>query len=121
MVPSRTSSLVVEGLMTWTGGSAGVEYVDLLPGLAKYLSNHRDLTLEGLLENPPPRVGSVDVGYDGLAVVCKIVFGRAGLAGLRALLSAGSDPRTVVSTAARALGVSPAELNSMWRKECGVR
>jgi hypothetical protein len=121
LIPSGTSGLVMEGLMTWTGGSVGLEYVDLLPGLAKYLSNHPELTLEGLLKNPPPRVGSLDVGNGGIAVLCKMVFGRAGLAGLRALLSAGSDPRTVVSTAAQALGVSPAELDSMWRKETGVR
>lgn len=121
LIPSGTSGLVMEGLMTWTGGSAGHEYVDLLPGLAQYLSNHPELTLEGLLKNPPPRVGSLDVGYSGLAVLCKMVFGRAGLAGLRALLSAGSDPGTVVSTAAQTLRVSPAQLNSMWRKESGVR
>jgi len=121
LVPRGASGLVVEGLMTWTGGSAGLEYVDLLPGLAKYLSNHPELTLEGLLENPPPRVGSLDVGYDGLAALCKMVFGHTGLAGLRALLSAGSDPSRVVSVAAKTLGVSSAELNTMLRKECGVR
>ena len=120
LIPSGTSSLVMEGLMTWTGGSVGLEYVDLLPGLAQYLSNHPELTLEGLLKNPPPRAGSLDVGYSGLAVLCKMVFGRAGLSGLRALLSAGRDPGTIVSTAAKALGIPPAHLDSLWRRQCGV-
>lgn len=112
--------LVAEGLMTWTGGSAGLDYAELLPGLAEYLSDHPTLSLQNVLENPPPRRGNLDVGYSGLAVLCKMVFDRAGLPGLRVLLSAGRDPSTIVSTAAQALGVSAAELNSMWRKESGV-
>ncbi|MHC4147078.1 MAG: hypothetical protein ACYSUD_20190 [Planctomycetota bacterium] len=83
--------------MTWTAGSAGLEYVDLLPGLAQYLSNHPELTLESLLENPPRRVGSLDVCCGGLAVLCKMVFDRAGLPGLRALLSTGRDLSTIAS------------------------
>ena len=119
-VSRRTSGLVAEGLMTWTGGSAGLEYAELLPGLARYLSDHADLTLQSLLENPPPRVGSLDVGYGGLAVLCKLVFDRKGLPGLRALLSAGRDPSTIVTTAAQTLSVSTAELNSLWRRQSGV-
>ena len=119
-VSRGTSLLVGEGLMTWTGGSAGLDYAELLPGLAMYLSDHPELTLQSLLENPPPRVGSVDVGYDGLSVLCKMVFDRAGLPGLRALLSAGRDPSTVVGAAAQALGVSPTELDSLWRRQSGV-
>jgi len=107
--------------MTWTGGSAGLDYADLLPGLARYLSDHPELTLQSLLEDPPPRVGSLDVGYDGLAVLCKMVFDHSGLPGLRALLSAGTDPSTIVATAAQALGIPPAGLDSLWRRECGVQ
>jgi hypothetical protein len=121
LVPRGASGLVVEGLMTWTGGSAGIAYAELLPALAQYLSRHQELTLEALLENPPPRVGSLDVGYDGLAALCKMVFDRSGVAGLRSMLAAGGDPSTVVGAAAKTLKVSPAELNAMWRKECGVR
>jgi hypothetical protein len=107
--------------MTWTGGSAGLDYADLLAGLAQYLTDHPDLTLQGVLEQPPARVGTLDVGYSGLAVLCKLVFDRAGLRGLRAVLSAGRDPSTIVGTAAKAVGVSPAQLNVMWRKASGVR
>jgi len=118
---SRTHGLVAEGLTTWTGGSAGLDYSDLLPALAQYLSGRPDLSLQRVLEDPPKRRGTLDVGYTGIAVLCKLVFGRAGLPGLRALLSAGRDPETIVRTAAATLGVSPAQLNAMWRKECGVR
>ncbi len=52
---------------------------------------------------------------------CKMVFGRGGLYGLRALLSAGMDPGTIVARAARVLGIAPAELDPQWRKQCGVK
>jgi hypothetical protein len=107
--------------MTWTGGSAGLDYAALLPSLARYLSDHPSLTLHGVLENPPSRRGTLDVGYDGLAVLCKMLFDRAGVPGVRAVLSAGRDPGAIVSAAAKALGVSPARVESMWRKECGAR
>ncbi|MGH7724968.1 MAG: hypothetical protein ACREOU_06020 [Candidatus Eiseniibacteriota bacterium] len=120
-ISSQTHRLVSEGLMTWTGGSAGLDYAELLPALAQYLSDHPELSLQGVLENPPLRRGGLDVGYSGLAVLCNMVFDGAGLPGLRALLSAGQDPATIVSSAANQLRLSPAELESRWRKECGVR
>ena len=39
---------------------------------------------------------------------------------VRALLSAGRDPSTIVTTAAQALGIPPAELDSLWRRQSGV-
>jgi hypothetical protein len=120
-VSHGTARLVSEGLMTWTGGSAGLDYAALLPGLARYLADHPDLTLLSLLEDPPPRVGTLDVGYGGLAMLCKLLFDRRGLPGLRALMSAGRDPGTIVSTAAGALGITPAELDSLWRRQSGAR
>jgi hypothetical protein len=121
LVSSATHGLVMEGLMTWTGGSAGLDVSELLPPLARYLADRPKLSLQSVLENPPPRTGTLDVGYDGLAVLCKMVYERRGLRGLRRLLAAGRDPSTIVSTTARVLGVSPAELNVMWRNACGVR
>jgi hypothetical protein len=119
-VTRYTSGLVAEGLMTWTGGSAGLTYAQLLPGLARYLSAHPDITLQSILENPPPRVGSLDVGYDGLAVLCSMVFARNGLRGLRTFLAAGTDSRTVLAAAAQSLAVPPSALDSLWRRQLGV-
>lgn len=98
----------------------GLDYAELLPGLAQYLSDHPELTLQRLLENPPPRAGSLHVGYDGLAVLCKMIFDRSGLPGLRALLSAGRDTGAIVNTAAKALDIPPTELDSLWRRQIGV-
>ena len=75
--------------MTWTGRSAGLEFTQLRPGLQRYLATHRELTLEGLLADPPLRTGSLDVGYAGLAVLCLMVHDVAGLSGLRTLPNAG--------------------------------
>jgi hypothetical protein len=116
-VGPRTAPLLAEGLMTWTGGSAGLDYHQLLPGLRRYLSDNPALTLQALLENPPPRVGSLDVGYDGLAVLCNLVFVKRGLPGLRTTLSAGRKPEDVLDAAAGQVQVTRSSLDSLWRAE----
>ncbi len=112
----KTAGLVQEGLMTWAGGSAGLDFKDLIPGLKHYLDAHRDLTLESIMTNPPPREGTLDVGYDGLAVLCQMVYDAGGIAAIRSLANAGSEPRLVLSTAAQLLSVSPANLDGLWRR-----
>jgi hypothetical protein len=119
-VTDHTSGLVAEGLMTWTGGSAGLTYGQLLPGLLRYLSAHPEMTLQGIMENPPPRIGSLDVGYDGLAVLCSMIFDHGGLRGLRTLLSAGRDSPSVLAAAAQTLGVPRSALDSVWRRRMGL-
>jgi len=116
-----SAGLLAEGLMTWTGGSAGLDYAQLLPGLARYVAEHPDLTLLGIMQSPPTRVGSLDVGYDGMALLCKLVFDGSGLPGLRALLSAGTEPERVLDTAAQRLGVSRQGLDSLWRARALAR
>jgi len=112
----NAAGLVQEGLMTWVGGSAGLDFKDLLPGLNQYLDTHPDLTLEGVLANPPLRKGALDVGYDGFAVLCKMVYDVGGIAGVRSWASAGRDPRAVLTTAARLLNVPETQLNRLWRQ-----
>src|SRR2546430_709541 len=115
LAPLQAAGLVQEGLMTWTGGSAGLDFRDLMPGLKLYLDAHPDLTLERVVTDPPPRSGSLDVGYDGLAVLCQMVYDVGGLAGVRSLASAGRDPSAVLGTAARLLNVPQARLDRLWR------
>jgi len=115
LAPLNAAGLVQEGLMTWTGGSAGLDFHALLPGLKQYLDAHPGLTLESILTDPPPRSGTVDVGYDGLAVLCKMVYDVGGVAGIRILASAGHEPRAVLSTAARLLRVREVLLDRVWR------
>jgi len=115
VVSSLTAPLLIEGLMTWTGGSAGLDYSRLLPGLARYVAGHPGLTLQSVMEHPPPRDGSLDVGYDGLAVLCQLVYLRGGLPALRAILGAGRSADDVLATSARELGVSRTSLDSLWR------
>ncbi len=116
LVGAKTAYLVAEGLMTWTGGSAGLDFKSLMPGLKRYVDTHPDLTLEELLANPPLRQGTLDVGFDGLAVLCEMVYAGGGMPAIRELVSAGQEPGAVVGTAARLLGIRPAELDTQWRR-----
>ena len=116
LVGPKTAYLVSEGLMTWTGGSAGLDFKDLMPGLKRYLDAHPDLTLEHLLVDPPQREGTLDVGYDGLAVLCKMIYDAKGVSGIRELTGAGREPSAVVNTAARLLGIRASELDRRWRE-----
>lgn len=111
-----TTRLVMEGLMTWTGGSAGLEFRELLPDLATYVAAHPDLTLRGILDVPPPRVGTLDVGYDGFAVLCDMIYRAGGIAALREWLQAGREPDQVLGAAARLLGVPTEQLDASWRR-----
>ena len=115
LAPLNAAGPVQEGLMTWTGGSAGVDFQQLIPGLKHYLDDHPDLTLESILTDPPARNGTLDVGYDGLAVLCKMVYDAGGLAAIRSLAGAGREPRAVVTTAARLLNIPEAQLDRRWR------
>jgi hypothetical protein len=107
--------MVMEGLMTWTGGSAGLSFSDLLPGLAGYLGRHPDVTLDTVLTHPPAREGSLDVGYDGAAALCAMVFEKGGNAAVLELLGAGASPAATLGRAAQILSVPPAGLDSLWR------
>jgi len=107
--------LVNEGLATWTGGSAGLRFRELIPALRRYLEAHPDLTLEQIMADSPRREGSLDVGYDGFAVLCELVYAKSGLAGITALADAGRDPTAVLAAAAHAVGVPVEELDQAWR------
>ncbi len=112
---SRPARLVAEGLMTWVGGSAGLSFRQLLPGLDGYLRDHPQLTLASLMADPPQREGSLDPGYDGLAALCAMVNAKGGIAAIRELVTAGPRPSDALATAARLLGARPDSLDALWR------
>jgi len=116
LAPLRPAGLVVEGLMTWTSGSAGLTFKQLMPALNGYLDTHPDVTLESILTDPPPRTGTLDVGYDGVAVLCRMVFDAGGLPAIQDLTRAGREPRQVLVAAARLLKVSEGQLDASWRR-----
>lgn len=113
--------MVMEGLMTWTGGSAGLSFSDLLPGLAGYLALHPEVTLDTVLTHPPTREGSLDVGYDGAAALCAMVFEKGGNAAVLELLGAGASPAATLGRVAHILSVAPAEMDSLWRDWIRIR
>lgn len=118
----QSHRLLVEGLATWVGGSAGLPYQALLPGLASWLSTHPDATLRDIMENPPQRVGTLDVGYDVFAVIVAMAHERGGIRAVRELVQGGPTPADAMRTIARVLGGSEAQVNELWRRRVrGVR
>jgi hypothetical protein len=111
----RTAAAILEGLMTWTGGSAALDFGHLVPGLKAYVQAHPQLTLEAALTTPPPREGTLDVLYDGAAVLCAMVYEKGRVAGIRELVSAGPHLDDALRTAARLLGVRREDLDRLWR------
>jgi hypothetical protein len=86
-----------------------------MPALSRYLVDHPQLTLVQIMADPPRREGSLDVGYDGFAVLCELVYAKSGLAGITAFADAGQDPKAVLDAAAQAIGVSRDQLDAAWR------
>jgi hypothetical protein len=113
--------MIMEGLMTWTGGSAGKTFPELLSGLAGFLAGHPGVTLDTVLTHPPAREGSLDVGYDGAASLCAMVFEKGGNTAVLELLGAGASPAATLARAARILDVPPAGLDSLWRSWIQLR
>lgn len=111
----RAHWLVYEGLATWAGGSAGLAFPDLLPGLQRYVQGHPEITLDSVMTNPPARRGTLDVGYDGFAVLCDMVYAKGGVAALRELGNAGNSSSDALGAAARLLAIPRAHLDSVWR------
>jgi hypothetical protein len=107
--------ILMEGLMTWTGGSAGLSFSELLPGLAGFLARHPEVTLDIVLTHPPAREGSLDVGYDGAAALCAMVFEKGGNTAVLELLGAGPSSAATLARAVGILNVSPASLDALWR------
>ena len=112
---ARYNGLILEGLMTWVGGSGGLDYPHLLPALQAYVQAHAELTLEQLLTDPPPRVGSLDVGYDGAAVLCALVHDRGGDDAVRDFVRSGPTPADVLEAAARLLSAPRDSVDALWR------
>ena len=117
LVSAQTHRLVGEGLATWTGGSGGLDYRHLLPGLRRYLTEHPHASLASVLTDPPTREGSLDVGYDGAAVLCEMVFEKGGVAAVRRLANAGQSPEEVLSVAESILGLDRLRLETEWRAQ----
>jgi len=69
-------------------GRHGVRINTICPGTILSESSrihydaHPEITLEGVLTQPPPRIGTLDIGYDGLAVLCQMVHDAGGLASM---------------------------------------
>lgn len=68
------------------------------------------------MENPPQRVGTLDVGYDVFAVIVAMADARGGITAVRELVKGGPTPADAMRTVARVLGVSETQVDELWQR-----
>ena len=103
--------MVWEGVATWLGGTLGMSSIETRRAYAVYLGEHADVTLDAVLH------ARVDQGFRPAgAAIIQMVYAEKGLAGVKALLSAGPSEDALKATLQRVLGGSWAGIQSRWRQ-----
>ena len=115
------SSLFVEGVATWLGGSLGRPPHALYSLLRDYQAAHPRVTVADLVRGEVPAWGQheTDALYATSALVIDDVFRRGGIAGVRRLAGANGAPDVQLATVREALGLpatDPAALDRWWRQ-----
>jgi hypothetical protein len=112
-VVSGKSVFVGEGIAYWLGGARGQPFPSMVRGLASYLDRQPTVGLRAMLDG----VGSgraASARLPAAAVIFEVVFRSGGDAGVRRFIAALGAEEPSLDTAARALGMQPAELEAAW-------
>jgi hypothetical protein len=105
---------VWEGVATWLGGTLGMSGAETQRTYAGFLKAHPDVTLDGVMH------ATTDQGFRpaGAAFV-RLIYARAGIAGVKALLEAGSSEQDLRAVAERTLGMKWTDVQSGWLSTAG--
>ena len=115
------SSLLVEGVATWLGGSLGRSPHTLYALLRDYQAAHPRVTVADLVRGDVPAWGQheTDALYATSALVIDAVFRRGGIAGVRRLANAKGAADPLLAAIRGELGLSAADsaaLDRWWRQ-----
>ena len=108
---SRTSYFVSEGVPTWLGGTAGMDFPTAARALAAFLGEHPSVSLDSLLS------GSFAIAqvYPAGGVLTAMVFEQGGTAAVKALFNAG-PPAELQVALERQLGRAWPTIVDDWRR-----
>lgn len=106
-----TPYLISEGVPTWLGGTTGMDFPTAARGLAGFLSQHPELTLDSLMTGHFP----VAQFYPAGAVFVDMTFRHGGTAAVKTLFDAGFSPEQFHATAERIYRKRWAEIAADWR------
>ena len=109
---ARTSYLVSEGVPTWIGGTAGMDFSTAARGLAAFLAEHPLVSLDSMLSGQFPNAQFYPAG----AVLTAMVFDRGGVAAVRGLFDAGRTPAELRPALAQLFGQSWSSIVVEWRR-----
>lgn len=108
----RTTYFVSEGVPTWLGGTSGMDFPTAARGLATFLREHLDVTLDSILSVPYP----VAQFYPAGAVLVQLVYDRAGTDAVKALFDCGPTMPEFRAGLERLLGRPWGSIAADWRQ-----
>lgn len=95
-----TSYFVSEGVPTWLGGTAGMDFPAAARSLAAFLTGHPAVSLDSILSGSYPRAQFYAAG----AVLTAMVFDRGGVAAVKGLFDAGATRAELAASLERLFG-----------------
>ncbi|PWJ52850.1 hypothetical protein CLV98_1314 [Dyadobacter jejuensis] len=110
-------NFVNEGIATFIGGNIEKSKERELSNLKKYLDLHKDLDLNNVTSVKKASEGKTNIMYALSAFLCKKVYEKEGIEGLKKLCLAGSLDSDVYRVIEEILGVRQTELNQYLREE----
>ena len=108
----RTSYFVSEGVPTWLGGTAGMDFPTAARGLAAFLGEHPSVSLDSILSGSFP---STQV-YPAGGVLTAMVFEQGGIAAVKGLFNAGRTAAELRVALERQLGRAWPTIVHDWRR-----
>jgi hypothetical protein len=113
-VVAGSSVFASEGIAYWLGGARGKPFPAMMNDLGEYLAQHPALGLRAILTGDGPSTAS-SVRLPAAAAMFEIAHRRGGDAGVQRFLAVLGKAEPSMDTVARALELTPAELDSAWR------
>jgi len=108
----RTSVLAPEGVATWLGGTAGMDLRTASRGLATFLTDHPEVTLDSMMARRFPAAQF----YPAAGVFTLMVFERGGTDAVKGLFTAGADAPSLRAAMERLFNLPWASIADEWRR-----
>lgn len=105
--------LIEEGFATWQGGARNKSFEENVRELAKFISSHPEINLDGIINNNDAwEAGGV---YPTGAILLDAVYKKKGASSVKELLDLPNDVKKIKSSLSVLLEVKEKDLNLFWK------